>query len=80
VATFVLCHRHEPSECRIAFAAWRGFPSPLRAEPALSSCTVGGHQLWWFVEAADADGALAMLPAYVATRTSAAEVVLQHLP
>ncbi len=80
MATFVLCHRHEPSECRIAFAAWRGFASPLRVEPALSSCTVGGHQLWWVVEAADVAGALAMLPTYVATRTSAAEVVHQQLP
>ena len=80
MATFVLCHRHAPSECRIAFAAWRGFPSPLRGEPALSSCTVGGHQLWWIVEAADVAGALALLPTYVATRTSAAEVVRQQLP
>jgi hypothetical protein len=80
VATFVLSHRHTPSECRIAFAAWRGFPSPLRDRPALSSCSGGDHQLWWLVDAPDAAGALAMLPSYVATRTTVAEVVPQQLP
>jgi hypothetical protein len=42
MATFVLCHRHEPAECRFAFAAWRGFDSPLRHATALASCAVGG--------------------------------------
>ena len=34
VADFLLHHRHAPEECGASFAAWRGFPSPLR----------GGHE------------------------------------
>ncbi len=80
MATFVLCHRHTPRECRVAFAAWRGFPSPLRKEPVLASCAAGDHQLWWVVDALDAARAMAMLPPYVAARTTAAEVVAEELP
>jgi hypothetical protein len=70
VPTFVLSHQHRPEECRIAFAAWKGFSSPLRGTQALGSCATGGHRLWWIVEAADDTGALAQLPPYVATRTA----------
>lgn len=66
---FVLTHRHEPHECRAAFAAWKGFASPLRHRPALASCLEGGHRAWWRVEAADAGAALAQLPPFVAART-----------
>ena len=34
---FVLVHHHEPDECRFAFAAWKGFDSPLRHQPAVAS-------------------------------------------
>ena len=50
---FLLHHHHEPAECEAAFAAWRGFSSPLRRHPAPSTCLAGGHALWWKVEAAD---------------------------
>jgi hypothetical protein len=73
MARYLLCHRHEPRECRVAFAAWSGFPSPLRHRPALGTCALGGHDLWWTVEAEDPGAALAQLPEYVADRT---EVVL----
>jgi hypothetical protein len=74
MAMFMLDHRHLPDECRIAFAAWRGFDSPLRHDAAFSSCGSGNgacdeHRIWWTVEAADANAALAMLPPYVAERT-----------
>jgi hypothetical protein len=71
MATFVLCHRHEPEECAIAFAAWKGFASPLRHHRPLASCAVGGHRMWWIVTAADAEAALSLLPHYVARRTMA---------
>jgi hypothetical protein len=70
----MLAHRHEPHECRAAFAAWRGFDSPLRREPALGSCARGGHALWWTVEAADERSALALVPPYLAERTEVTEV------
>lgn len=66
---FVLVHHHEPDECRFAFAAWKGFESPLRHQPAVASCVNGSHRAWWQVEAADAASALAQLPPYVAERT-----------
>ena len=44
--TFLLTHRHEPAECRYAYAAWLDFESPLRHQRADSSCMHGGHRLW----------------------------------
>lgn len=72
--TYVLHHRHSPEECRVAFAAWKGFESPLRGRLTLASCQQGGHELWWTVEADDEEAALAQLPPYVAGRTQAIEV------
>jgi hypothetical protein len=36
--------------------------------------------VWWTVDATDATAALALLPAYVARRTVAAQVREVHLP
>jgi hypothetical protein len=66
---FMLSHAHAPEDCGTAFAAWRGFDSPLRHSSALSSCVEGRHHAWWQVEAADAEAALAQLPPFVAART-----------
>jgi hypothetical protein len=77
---FLLDHRHEPHECRAAFASWRGFDSPLRHRSAPSTCLAGGHALWWRVEAADGAGALALLPPFVADRTNAIEVRDVEIP
>ncbi len=71
---FMLCHQHAPAECAASFAAWRGFDSPLRSHPVASTCRDGGHALWWRVEAASAQAALAQLPPYVARRTRAVRV------
>jgi hypothetical protein len=80
VPVFLLSHRHEPSECAAVFAAWRGFDSPLRHVRVPSSCLAGGHGLWWRVEAPDPTGALALLPGFVAARTTAIEVREVEIP
>jgi hypothetical protein len=70
MAIYLLHHRHEPRECAAAFAAWKGFSSPLRRQPALCSCLEGQHEAWWRVEAAGREDALALLPRFVADRTT----------
>lgn len=80
VPKFVLTHTHKPEECAVAVAAWKGFASPLRHGHPVGSCAIGGHCVWWTVEAIDAHAALALLPDYVARRTVAAEVREMHLP
>jgi hypothetical protein len=72
--TFRLHHRHRADECGAAFAAWRGFSSPLRHRATTGSCASGGHELWWDVEAGDEQAALALLPRFVAERSRAARV------
>ena len=68
--SYLLLHQHAADECRFAYAAWRGFSSPLRQREALSSCLLGDHRIVWTGVAADsAEGALALLPPYVADRT-----------
>jgi hypothetical protein len=68
---FMLSHSHAPEECGAAFAAWRGYDSPLRHTLTLASCVEGRHHAWWRVEAVDAEAALAFLPPFVAERTVA---------
>jgi hypothetical protein len=80
VPVFLLNHRHEAHECAAAFAAWQGFHSPLRHRLVPSSCLAGGHGLWWRVEARDRAGALALLPKFVADRTTASEVRDVEIP
>jgi hypothetical protein len=67
---YLLQHRHDPQECGVAFASFKGFESPLRHAATIGSCRSGGHQLWWTVEAASEVGALALLPLFVAERTT----------
>jgi hypothetical protein len=80
MARFLLSHRHEPRECRFAFAAWHGFPSPLRRGTTVGTCHAGGHELWWEVEADDRAGALAQLPPYLAERTQVSELREVEIP
>lgn len=77
---FRLYHRHEADECSVAYAAWKGFTSPLRRSSALSTCREGGHAIWWDVEALDESTALDLLPPYVAERTSAVAVSRVPIP
>ena len=76
---FMLVHQHGPCECRVAFAAWRGFDSPLRHSVAAGSCVACAgvaetHRIWWTIEAADESAAFAHLPPWVADRTQAERV------
>ena len=77
---FLLHHRHEPGDCAVAFSAWAGFDSPLRHRAAASTCLMGGHAIWWRVEAANRAAALALLPRYVAERTTPIEVRDVEIP
>jgi hypothetical protein len=71
---------HQANECPAAFAAWRGFASPLRRRATIGSCLSGGHEIWWELEAASEDEALGRLPGYVADRTKAIRVSQVQIP
>ena len=77
---YLLHHRHAPTDCGIVFAAFKGYASPLRGQTTVASCLDGGHAIWWTVEASTEDGALALLPAYVAERTTATRVNEVEIP
>jgi hypothetical protein len=77
---YLLHHRHEQSECGVTFASFKGHDSPLRHRTALTSCVAGGHNIWWTVDAASEADALALLPSYVARRTTATRVSEVEIP
>jgi len=77
---YVLHHRHDPPECGVVFASFKGHESPLRHRPTLASCDTGGHAIWWTVEAASEKDALELLPFYVAQRTIATRVSEVRIP
>ena len=80
MSCFVLHHRHEADDCGVVFASFKGHDSPLRRQPALASCRSGGHAIWWTVEAESEADALALLPFYVAERTTATSVTAVDIP
>lgn len=71
---FLIHHRHEPRDCGVAFASFKGHESPLRHQATLSSCAFGGHAIWWSVDAAGEAEALGLLPFFVAERATATRV------
>jgi hypothetical protein len=77
---FLLHHRHEPQECGIAFANFKGHQSPLRHRPALASCLDGDHGIWWTVEAGSEEDALRQLPFFVAQRSTVTRVTEVLIP
>jgi hypothetical protein len=77
---YLLQHRHAPQECGIVFASFRGYESPIRHESTIGSCRSGGHELWWTVEAESEAAALALLPVFVAARTTATPVSEVSIP
>ena len=77
---YLLYHHHEANDCGVVFAAFAGFESPLRRKCALASCGSGGHSIWWTVDAASEENALALLPFFVAERTTAVSVSEVRIP
>ena len=77
---YLLHHHHKPDECGVVFASFKGHRSQLRHRPALASCRSGGHAIWWTVEAANEQNALALLPSFVADRTTATRVSEVQIP
>ena len=66
---------HTARECGVVFASFKGFESPLRHRARRRLVRASAtHRIWWEVEAATADEALARLPRYVAARTTAIRV------
>ena len=80
MSCYLLHHCHEPNECGVVFAAFRGHQSPLRHRVTLASCRSGGHAIWWTVQADSENDALALLPFYVAERTTATRVSEVDIP
>ena len=77
---YLLEHRHQPQECGVVFASFKGHASPLRHRTALASCRTGAHSIWWTVEAAAEEDALGLLPPYVAERTTVTRVDTVEVP
>ena len=80
MARYLLNHRHQPHECGIVFASFKGNASPLRRRATLASCPSGGHEIWWTVEAEAEADALRPLPFYVAQRTTVTRVSEVEIP
>jgi hypothetical protein len=80
VPRFLIRHRHEASDCAVVFAAFKGHDSSLRHRATLASCAFGGHTIWWTVQAASEADALALLPFYVAQRSTATRVARVEIP
>jgi hypothetical protein len=80
MARYLLEHRHEPHECGVVFAAFKGHKSPLRHRPTLASCRTGGHTIWWAVDAETESDALGLLPYFVAGRTTVNRVSEVEIP
>jgi hypothetical protein len=80
MSRYLLQHCHEPHECGVVFASFKGDKSPLRHQPTLASCRSGGHEIWWSVEAETEADALALLPSYVAARTTISRVSEVEIP
>ena len=77
---YLLHHRHEPDECGVVFASFKGHESPLRHKATLASCPSGGHAIWWTVDAASEEDALGLLPSYIGERTTVAHVSEVDIP
>jgi len=77
---FLIHHRHEPSECSVVFAAFKGHGTPLRHRATIASCEFGGHAIWWTVEAPDESEALELLPYFVAQRSTVTRIREVEIP
>jgi hypothetical protein len=80
VPCFLVHHHHEPHECGIAFKSFLGHRSALRHKATLATCIEGGHTIWWEIEAANEQDALAQLPFFVAERSTVTRVSQVDIP
>jgi hypothetical protein len=80
MSTYLIRHGHEPDECGVVFASFKGHDSPLRHHVTLASCRSGGHEIWWTVDAESEEKALRLLPFYVAERTTITRVSEVQIP
>ena len=80
MARFLVHHRHEPRDCGVAFASFKGEATPLRHRATFASCLSGGHEVWWLVDAGSARDALAQLPHYIATRSTVTPISEVQIP
>ena len=80
VPGYLLHHHHEAHQCGVVYAAFKGHDSTLRRQATVTSCHTGGHEIWWTVDAASEHDALALLPFYVAQRTTATQVSDIEIP
>jgi hypothetical protein len=80
VGGYLLHHRHDPDDCGVAFASFKGHRSPLRHGATIASCLSGGHGIWWLVDASSAGDALKLVPFFVAERSTAVEVTEITIP
>jgi hypothetical protein len=80
MSRYLLEHHHEPRECGVVFASFKGHASPLRHRATLGSCRSGGHAIWWTVDADTEREALALLPRYVAERAIVSRVSEVEIP
>ena len=78
--SYLLEHRHKARECGVVFSAFKGDESPLRHPPTLASCRSGRHAISWTVDARSEAEAVALLPSYVAARTTASRVDEVEIP
>jgi hypothetical protein len=80
MAAFLLHHHHDAAKCGVAFAAFKGHDSRLRHAETFASCAAGGHEVWWVVDAGSAEEALALLPFYVAQRSTVVPIRRIQIP
>ena len=77
---YLLHHHHEPNECGVVFASFRGtrarFATCRRSPPAAPAATRSGGRS----RARPQEDALALLPFYVAERTTATSVSEVEIP
>ena len=77
---FLVHHRHAAARVRRRVLVLQGPREPAPPPPALASCASGGHAIWWTVEAATEADALALLPFFVAERSTAVAVTEVQIP
>ena len=77
---FLIHHRHAAARVRRRVRGLPGPREPAPPPPTLASCASGGHAIWWTVEAATEADALALLPFFVAERSTVAAVSEVEIP